>query len=434
MEAVKKVPVWNMEKLHLYLDFIKTFTESLALMGLTRLREIKASRLAGENELRFRTIIENTQAGYFFIDKDVIIRDCNDSWVRLYKYNSKEEIVGHHFTEIQRVDDVGKAIAFVNRILAGDPAYLSGEFSRKCKDDSIGYHTFSARPVVKGGEVVGIEGFIIDNTRQKLAEIDRDITRTRLTSVFDKMVEGFALHEIICDDNGIPVDYRFLDINPAFEKLTGRAAHEIIGRTAREVFPGLEPHWIERYGRVALSGEAGTFENFSAELKKHYRIVAFSNEKGQFATIFDDITERKKYQGELVAAKERAEESDRLKSAFLANISHEIRSPMNSILGFTELLEDMVDDPKQLEYLKIISTGGERLLNIINSVIDIAKIEAGQVNLSPVEFDINPLIQELFELNMKRNIRIEIINDMVSAQPFFCSPIKPSCSRYLIIY
>jgi signal transduction histidine kinase len=142
--------------------------------------------------------------------------------------------------------------------------------------------------------------------------------------------------------------------------------------------------------------------------------------------IATDITERKRNEQELIAAKEKAEESDKLKSAFLANISHEIRTPMNSILGFTELLEEMSDDPQQLSYLRIISSGGERLLKIINSVIDIAKIEAGQANLTFSHFDLNTLMEELFELNKRTNPGVRLQSDMAGkpSMPFFTDKTK----------
>jgi len=96
----------------------------------------------------------------------------------------------------------------------------------------------------------------------------------------------------------------------------------------------------------------------------------------------------------LQIAKEKAEESDRLKSAFLANMSHEIRTPMNGILGFAELLkEPKLNDKEQLEYIGIIEKSGKRLLNIINDIIDISKIEAGQVEVNIVESNINDQIE-----------------------------------------
>ena len=123
-----------------------------------------------ESEQRFRSIVDNTEAGYFFFDTAGFIQDVNPAWVKLYGYHSVEEILGHHFTEIQQEDDIESAKAFVAGILRGDSRFISGEFSRKCKDGSLGYHTFTARPVSHKGEVVGIEGFIIDSTERKRTE------------------------------------------------------------------------------------------------------------------------------------------------------------------------------------------------------------------------------------------------------------------------
>jgi len=104
--------------------------------------------------------------------------------------------------------------------------------------------------------------------------------------------------------------------------------------------------------------------------------------------------ERLQVEAELLNAKEKAEESDRLKSAFLANMSHEIRTPMNGILGFAEILQDpSVSSEKQQEYLKIIEKSGTRMLNIINDIIDISKIESGLMKVSFSESNVNEQIE-----------------------------------------
>ena len=110
-------------------------------------------------------------------------------------------------------------------------------------------------------------------------------------SLFDEMLEGFALHEIVYDDEGKPIDYRFLEANAAFERLTGRSKHEIIGRTIREVLPDTEPEWIERYGRVVLTGEPLQFRMRSASLDRTYDVRAYNSGHGLFATLFIDVTE-----------------------------------------------------------------------------------------------------------------------------------------------
>jgi PAS domain S-box-containing protein len=109
------------------------------------------------------------------------------------------------------------------------------------------------------------------------------------------MTEGFALHEIITDEEGRPSDYRFLDINPAFETLTGLDRGAIRGRRVREVLPAIEPFWIESYGKVALTGEPTHFENYYPEpLNRWYEVFAYSPAARRFAAIFTDITARKK--------------------------------------------------------------------------------------------------------------------------------------------
>ncbi len=118
-------------------------------------------------------------------------------------------------------------------------------------------------------------------------------------TLFRLMLDGFALHEIICDAHGKPTDYRFLDVNPAFEQLTGLKVEEILGRTVLEVIPGIEQHWIEIYGNVALTGKPIKFENHAAELNKHFEVSAFQPAPGQFACIFVDITERKRAEEDL---------------------------------------------------------------------------------------------------------------------------------------
>jgi PAS domain S-box-containing protein len=110
-----------------------------------------------------------------------------------------------------------------------------------------------------------------------------------------------------------------------------------------------------------------------------------------------DISKRKQLENELIKAKERAEESDRLKSAFLANMSHEIRTPMNGILGFTELLKDLkLKGEEQQEFIRIIEKSGIRMLNIINDIISISKIESHQVNVSVSETNVNEQVEYIY--------------------------------------
>ncbi len=126
------------------------------------------------------------------------------------------------------------------------------------------------------------------NAMDALAEKEK-LYRT----LFHEMLNGFAVHEIICDKNGKPRDYRFLEVNEAFEQMTGLSGKNIIGRTVLEVMPETEILWIERYGRVALTGLPDHFDNYSRALDKYYEVTAYMNAPGQFTTIIADVTQRK---------------------------------------------------------------------------------------------------------------------------------------------
>ena len=138
-----------------------------------------------------------------------------------------------------------------------------------------------------------VEDLRKENETRKQNETALRESEERFRLLFESMESGFALHEIICDAQGAPIDYRFLEINPAFEKLTGLKAETLLGHTNMEMLPGTEKEWIERYGKVALTGEAVNFESYARELGKYYHVIAYSPKFGQFAVIFQDITARK---------------------------------------------------------------------------------------------------------------------------------------------
>ena len=134
-----------------------------------------------------------------------------------------------------------------------------------------------------------------------MAALQRAHAETQLTEsekryrhLFNDMLDGFALHEIICDAQGRPYDYRFLEVNPAYERLTGLKAADIEGRRVLEVLPLVEPEWIERFGKVALTGQPSHFERYSKEVDRHFLITAYCPSPGKFAVIMKDTTERRR--------------------------------------------------------------------------------------------------------------------------------------------
>ena len=127
----------------------------------------------------------------------------------------------------------------------------------------------------------------------------------RYRLLFSTMYEAFALHEIILDEFGDPINYRFLDVNAKFEQMTGLAAADVVGKTVLEVLPGIESSWIETYGQVAKTGVPLTFENYTQTLDKFFQVMVFSPSPGQFATLFFDVTETKQMEMSLRASENR---------------------------------------------------------------------------------------------------------------------------------
>jgi len=210
------------------------------------------------------------------------------------------------------------------------------------------------------------------------------------------------------DPYQIIMDGVFVDCNAATELIFGADRMNIIGKSPDALSPEFQPDGtlsaVAAKQKINTAFHTGnhTFEwvhkrkdgsDFYVEVSIASMIL---NKKPALFTALRDITERKKVEFELMMAKEKAEESDRLKTAFLANMSHEIRTPMNGILGFTELLKNTtITGEQRKEYIEIIQKSGDRLLNIINDVLDISKIEAGQMDVAVSETNINEQINYL---------------------------------------
>ncbi|MBQ3658238.1 MAG: response regulator [Bacteroidales bacterium] len=252
-------------------------------------------------------------------------------------------------------------------------------------------------------------------------ETERDIAKKneQFTSEIFSQVNKSAFDAIIVTDNQMKIKY----FNTAAEKLSGYTFNEIKDTPFYNVFVpfNLRDMFKSEIEKFRATGSCSFTEKpfetlavnknnevFNAEIS----VTTFLYENGRGSAItIKDITERKKHEEELIAAKQKAEESDKLKSAFLANMSHEIRTPMNAIIGFSELLTKPGNYDKHKEkYLQIISSSGKSLLNLINDIIDISKIEAGQLKVKTQKIMLNPVMNEIF---MSQNQ----INDMTN-KPF----------------
>jgi len=253
---------------------------------------IDALGLQGRESQFLSKVLELSQAAVLITDPSGTIEYVNRAFERMTGY-ATSEVVGR----TPRILKSGRTDPSLyedlwSTITSGET--WKGRIQNRRKDGSLYWEevTISSLCGADGGILHFVA--VMDNIARELK------TERQYRMLFEGMLNGFAVHEIICDASGRPVDYRFLDVNPAFERMTGLPAKEIVGRTIREIMPGTEPFWIERYGEVALSGRAIQFEEFSSVLGRRFHVTAYRPEPGRFAAVLDDITERHNMQVELL--------------------------------------------------------------------------------------------------------------------------------------
>lgn len=348
-----------------------------------------------ESEQRYRGLVESQNDLIVRVDPDNRLTYVNDTYCKVFG-RTREELLGSSFTPLVHEEDIEDTLKAMEDLKT--PPYRAQMQQRAMTVDGWRWiHWEDSAVLDQQGRIVEIQGVGRDITDLKKAQEDLQQSEKNFRLIFENSPVGMATHEILLDEHGRPVDYIFLDANPAFETHTGLSAQEVTGRRATEVLPGIEnSSFIDTYAQVAFSGKTANFQEFSPPLNRHFMISAYQMAHGQFAASFIDITELEKTRRELVRAKEAAEAASQAKSTFLANMSHEIRTPMNAILGFAQILErDSTLGPDHARHVQSISRNADHLLSILNDILDMSRIEAGQIEHNPRDFNLHQTFEDL---------------------------------------
>jgi PAS domain S-box-containing protein len=357
------------------------------------------------SEEKYRLVSENNYHWEYWISPSKTLIYNSPSCLRITGYASAEFIAAPKL--------------MVDIIHPEDREIFTAHY-REITDESLGVSELEFRITTKGGEnrwlhhvcqpVFGDQSIWMgrrasnrDITDHKLAEEALRASEERYRSLIANTINAVALHEMLYDSEGRPANYRFLMVNPAFEKIAGFSSKQVVGKTIHQVFPVLDPFWIETYGRVVVTGAPVTFARYEEHLKRHLLVSAYKTGVNQFAAIFSDITEQKELESQFLQA-QKMEAVGRL----AGGVAHDFNNMLNVIIGYGDLMNQKLrPQTTQARYLGEIMKASDRataltrqLLAFSRKTISVPQILNLNDHLAGIEKMLTRVIGEDIEIRM----------------------------------
>jgi len=286
------------------------------------------------------------------------------------------------------------------------PAAVSVTALRDPQDAIIGYLLIgtdsTARKQAEGETIRRLNGDLERRVQERTAALRESEARYR--ALFDSIDEGYCVIEMIFDEQDMPVDYRFVEVNPSFEKQTGLV--NAVGKRMRELAPQHEEHWFEIYGRIAVTGEAARFQNHAEQLHRWFDVYAYrfgEPKNREVAILFSDITERKAAEAKIVqlnaelhqrAAK--IEEANKELESFSYSVSHDLRAPLRHIHGYVEMLRVATTgqlSAKATHYLQTITDASVEMGELIDDLLAFSRMGRSEIQRTSV--DLTELVDDV---------------------------------------
>ena len=375
-------------------------------------------RKRSENELRhskqmLQLILDNIPQRIFWKDRNSIYLGCNKNFANDAGLSNPDDILGADDYEMPwKTAEADYYKLIDSKVMnSGKPTYHIIE-PQTHLDGTIAWLETNKVPLYdEQGKVAGILGTYEDITERKKAEEALKESEERFRSLIDNMIEGALIvdwdGEIIFANNSAA---RVVGLNSPDQGIGKKVFDFLHPDDTKRVLQAIvsvtnsSKPYVDEYKIKTITGEARWVESLGTN-------IIFANKKSILVTL-RDITERKNAEIELREAKEKAEEMSMIKSNFLANMSHELRTPLVGILGFAELLKEKLKGKPTTEMADRILTSANRLMNTLNLVLDLSKIEAKKVNFNLKPYRIPELIEsqiQLFEaIAERKNLLLEI--------------------------
>jgi PAS domain S-box-containing protein len=370
-----------------------------------------------ESETRFRSLADDSPMIIWMADENANATYGNRALLELLGLDSFTAFSGRLWEHFVHPDDVARTHDIYRRAVEEQRPYALEIRLRDAATGEFRWHMVKGVPRFVAGQFTGFVGTGVDIHDRRLAEEKLRRSGERYRTLFNSIDEGFCIIEVLFDGKNTPIDYRFLDVNPAFEKHTGLTQAQ--GKSMRQLAPQHEDYWFETYGRIALTGEPVRFQNHAAQLGRWYDVYAFrfgDPASHQVAVLFNDISARCKTQMELQHVREelsrRAADLEKAvherTADLLATIaelesvsyslSHDMRAPLRTIRSFTEIVlneaGDKLEAAEQRLLQKSISAAG-RLDRLIQDVLTYSRVARELVSLHSL--NVEPLLRQIIE-------------------------------------
>lgn len=333
-------------------------------------------------------------------------------------------------------DDKDRVLAELQRHLRGEKESFAAEYRMRTKDGSYLWVLGRGKVMQRDGNGAPVRfvGTQNDISHRKWAEQTTLESVVRYRTLFDSMNEGAVLHDLVFDENDQPVDYVLRDVNKAFTRILGITREQAIGFTGSQVYGTGDPPFLEEFGRVALTGIPENVELYFAPMEKYFSISLYSPGPNQFATVFTDITERRKREEEnrlftttleqrVIERTAQLEAANRELEAFSYSVSHDLRAPLRSIDGFSlALLEDFAEKlpPESLEFLHRIRAASQRMGELIDALLKLSRVTRQEMHRVTIDLGelARAIAQEIQATNPERQVDWNIKEGLVvSADP-----------------